>query len=165
MVRKGITPIISVVLLLMMTVGAFGLAYVWLKNFQSGVQEEMSRSAQEVISEIQRSVKIIAIYKDTSTSQTKISIQNNGKMTIRDDEFKSMIIKLDGKVIPNNIVSIPNGDLPPNDMKVITLNKDYFSGSSSPNVVDGSVHVWEIIMGSMTSTYSCGPLDTTDEAC
>ncbi len=165
MARKGITPIISVVLLLMMTVGAFGLAYVWLKNFQSGVQEEMSKSAQEVISEVQKSIKIIAVYRDAAASQTKISLQNSGKLTIRDDELQTLIIKLDGKVVPSSIVSIPTGNLPPNDIITITLNNDYFTASSSPTLVDGAIHVWEVIIGSISSTYSCGPLDPTDEAC
>ena len=46
--KKGVTPIIATVLLLMMTVAAAGAAYLWMNSLQSQIQNEVERTANTV---------------------------------------------------------------------------------------------------------------------
>ena len=47
--RKGITPIISVILLLMMTIAIAGLAYTWLQRMQTTVQTSSENVSDDLL--------------------------------------------------------------------------------------------------------------------
>ena len=47
--RKGITPIISVILLLMMTIAIAGLAYTWLQRMQTSVTNQTEASTTRML--------------------------------------------------------------------------------------------------------------------
>lgn len=50
MPRKGITPVIAIVLLLMMTVAAAGAAYTWFSQMQTRLQSEAASELQTELS-------------------------------------------------------------------------------------------------------------------
>jgi len=56
--NKGITPIISVILLLMMTIAVAGLAYTWLQGLQGSVQTSTENRTEALLGDIHVSLKL-----------------------------------------------------------------------------------------------------------
>ncbi len=74
--RRGITPVVAIVLLLMMTVAASGGAYAWISSTTEQAQDEASRS--------------LATHLDVRESRCAgtravVGIKNNGDRTLADD--------------------------------------------------------------------------------
>jgi len=72
-VRKGITPVIAIVLLLMMTVAAAGGAYAWLTQ----LQEQFQNQAEE---DVERGIDItdLRCYNDQGTGTVEVFFSNSG---------------------------------------------------------------------------------------
>lgn len=75
MTRKGITPVVAIVLLLMMTVAAAGAAFTWFSQMQEQVQDRAS-------SELNRQLEVRDLVCDSANDQIEISISNTGSTTI-----------------------------------------------------------------------------------
>lgn len=94
--RKGLTPIIAVVLLLMMTVAAAGLAYQFVIGTQTDVQDKVKNQLDTQLgaSDIQWNVES---GKDTTVGATpgtmEFTIRNTGKGAIA---ANSMTLYVDG---------------------------------------------------------------------
>src|SRR3989338_7036496 len=69
--RKGITPIIAVILLLMMTIAIAGLAYTWLQRTQTTIQTSTENTTSTLLSGLKVNLKVDG-YNITCT-------QTNGK--------------------------------------------------------------------------------------
>ena len=65
--RKGITAVVAIVLLLMMTVGAAGLAYVWVTNLQNKVQDTTGSNVKQMSDEQGARIVIDSIWNSTSS--------------------------------------------------------------------------------------------------
>ncbi|MEM4714082.1 MAG: archaellin/type IV pilin N-terminal domain-containing protein [Candidatus Nanoarchaeia archaeon] len=86
--KKGITPIIAIILLLMMTVAVAGAAFFWLSRIQSQLQGGIESYQGTMMTQVASKVDVIAAnYKNESgqenltiifqnTGNTKISISN-----------------------------------------------------------------------------------------
>ena len=77
--RKGITPVIALVLLLMMTVAAAGMAYIWFQDVQQETQDTVSDSLAERTGQMAGAVSIDAVYEDADVTQ--VAIRNTGSTT------------------------------------------------------------------------------------
>lgn len=77
--RKGITPVIAIVLLLMMTVAAAGMAYVWVTGVQQETQNAVSESMRERTAQMGGGITIDAVYEDNNV--TTVAIRNTGSIT------------------------------------------------------------------------------------
>ncbi len=88
--RKGITPVIAIVLLLMVTVGAVGVVYT---QFQSlvGDPAEAVGSQQEVRN---TEMSFSTVYKntDTSTDSLNVTIKNTGDVAWNTSDFTMQFI-------------------------------------------------------------------------
>lgn len=61
--RRGLTPVISIILLILMAVAAVGGAYLWYGRFQSGTQERVSREMSDrVEGEMGTAISISTVY-------------------------------------------------------------------------------------------------------
>lgn len=78
--RKGLTPIIAVVLLLLMTVAAAGLAYQFVTGTQSDVQEKVKSNVDSQLSASDYAFIIENVGK--SGTGHAITIRNTGKAAI-----------------------------------------------------------------------------------
>lgn len=76
--RKGITPVIAIVMLLMMTVAAAGGAYVWITKIQSQIQRRTTRN-------FKISVTLDSVTCYPSADKAEFLILNNGKASINAD--------------------------------------------------------------------------------
>jgi len=66
--RKGITPIISVILLLMMTIAIAGLAYSWLQKMQGSIETSTENRTIELLSGLKMDLKIDGYFLNCSTA-------------------------------------------------------------------------------------------------
>lgn len=94
--RKGITPVIAVVLLMMMTVAAAGMAYTWIL----GVQDMVTGVADEGIAEMVRatttSISFEAVNNITKGSATdigniQVTLRNDGKYGYSESDLKQFV--------------------------------------------------------------------------
>lgn len=77
--RKGITPVIALVLLLMMTVAAAGMAYVWFMSVQEETQTTVQESLSERTGQMAGAVTIDAVYETGNVAY--VAVRNTGSVT------------------------------------------------------------------------------------
>ncbi|NPA38260.1 MAG: hypothetical protein GXN99_00515 [Candidatus Nanohaloarchaeota archaeon] len=162
--KKGITPIISVVLLLMMTVAAFGVAYLWLRTFQEDVQKEMEKSAQSQIYKSKKSFEILGVFEATVNGNpgVKIILRNTGEATFSSKELQTTLVMIDGKYtfVPVNLATLPN--FPPGSTITLEIDKDLFdpaTAGSEVDLADQQTHKIKVFISKWESSVVCGPLD------
>ena len=80
--KKGITPIIAIVLLLMMTVGAFGLTAVWVTETQEQMQNETTQQFLDTARKTSSSLSIVSIYNDAG--KIVVVAKNTGRYPFND---------------------------------------------------------------------------------
>jgi len=74
--KKGITPVIATILLLLMTVAAAGTAYFWMVSVQSKIQTGVSTGIEQQLTQAQYQVKLAGVVCNNMTY--KITIMNVG---------------------------------------------------------------------------------------
>lgn len=77
-VRKGITPVIAIVLLLMMTVGAVGGAYAWFNQIMQDAQDQAT-------SELETEMNVFGIecYSPSAgEGRVKVFLENTGESAV-----------------------------------------------------------------------------------
>jgi len=81
--RKGITPIISVILLLMMTIAIAGLAYSWLQKMQTSISISTENKTTELLGGMKMDLKIDGYFLNCSTASnlTMFYVRNAGADT------------------------------------------------------------------------------------
>ncbi len=154
--RKGITPILSVVLLLMMTVAAFGLAYFWLSETQKDLQSDVKANIKESLGKTQASVAIISVY-ESSDNKINISLMNNGKVSydgtdIWNSGSSKIAIFIDG--VPKKISDMDyttGSDFAPNDVITGIKIDELFN-----TLDDGNTHEIKVLMpGGFVTSKGC----------
>lgn len=81
MKRKGITPVIAIVLLLLITVGAVGVVYTQFQSLVGNPSEELDKQQKVQNTELTFS----SVYKDSSTYSSdtvNITLRNTGEVTL-----------------------------------------------------------------------------------
>lgn len=79
--KKGITAIIAIILLLMMTVAAGALAYTWLNNVQREAQSSIESQLGKELTKMGTSLKIIGGRPDAN-NYIVLTVKNVGRNTI-----------------------------------------------------------------------------------
>lgn len=83
--RKGITPIISVVLLLMMTIAIAGLAFTWLQRMEATIESGTEEAAEDLFTGLRTKLGIegyqAKCYAGTSNVEMSFFIRNSGTKT------------------------------------------------------------------------------------
>ncbi len=161
--KRGITPIIAIVLLLMMTIAAFGLAYVWLTSFQKQTQSEVEAVVLEQLSQLGTQLEVLTVYEEDTTGNTVILIYNKGKNYIPSNLLTpgTVIVTIDGKPInPSDIIITPSDtDIAPQTSFEITLD-----GYNFNNFKDSKIHNIRITISDLEITYPCGPIPSGSPA-
>ncbi len=85
--RKGITPVIAIVLLLMMTVAAAGVAYLWIMNLQEGMEDTANRGIDKQQKDASAAITIESIWKDGTNNDIQLMIRNSGTYTFTNTEL------------------------------------------------------------------------------
>jgi flagellin-like protein len=94
--KKGVTPIISIVLLLMITVAVAGTVSFWLGSVQEGAQSEIEDSTDIITSQTQQSVTVQFVTCDTVLNEVTVVIRNSGTRPIEPGEVSLTVSDEDG---------------------------------------------------------------------
>lgn len=108
--RKGVEAVVAIVLLLMMTVSAAGIAYVWTSSIQKDVQETGTAQTQKLVEQASSCMSI------DSVSGRNVYLRNCGDGTITGS---SVLVYIDG--IPAN-GSLSPAAISEGDLGIITLS-------------------------------------------
>lgn len=87
--KKGITPIIAVILLLMMTVSAAGAAFYWLVKIQGQMQGGTEQYEEKSFERMASTVAILAVNYNITSEYLDLYLQNLGTTTIALDNGTS----------------------------------------------------------------------------
>ena len=92
--KKGITPVIAIVLLLMMTVASAGLAWMWLQSMQTSTQEQLTEQVKQIGA---NPFNVISVEK--SGTDIKMVLRNKDKASIAGIGAKAdIVLKIDNAV-------------------------------------------------------------------
>ncbi len=94
--KKGVTPIIAIVLLLMLTVAAAGLAYVWVIQVQTETQESIGESVERQTQQLQARLTIDSVYK--TGSNIAFVLRNAGTYEYTTTDLGQFSFYVDGAV-------------------------------------------------------------------
>ena len=94
--KKGITPIIAIVLLLMITVAVAGTVSFWLGSVQEGAQSEIEDSTDIITSQTQQGVSIQFVTCDATNDLVTIVVRNSGTRPIETGDVALSISDEDG---------------------------------------------------------------------
>ncbi|MFH1127155.1 MAG: archaellin/type IV pilin N-terminal domain-containing protein [archaeon] len=92
--RKGITPVIAIVLLLMMTVAAAGMAYVWIMSVQEGIASDTDQDISNLQDEKNTRLEIVNVYNDSG--EIGMTIRNAGTHVFSAAEAAAIGLYIDG---------------------------------------------------------------------
>lgn len=154
--RKGITPIIAIVLLLMMTVAAFGLTFMWVQETQSEIQNSISRDITDVTDKNSAQFNIESIFNNTD-GNVSIVLRNTGRYSFND--LSDFSIYLDGKGVNNTVLT--STAFSSRAVKTIKLDLNW-----SKMLVDTKPHTFKLVSPMSTQTsFTCMPSKTEDGYC
>jgi len=122
--KRGITPIIAIVLLLMMTVAIAGAANFWLGSVQSSTQSEIGKSIEKQAETAQVMFEIPYIRCDAVNDTVTVNILNTGTSTISDGPTGVTLKDKDGMDLgfAQESTSIPSTGIPKDSFQEITWN-------------------------------------------
>ncbi len=154
--RKGITPIIAIVLLLMMTVAAFGLTFVWVQSTQQDLMKKTGDEITGVTDKASAQIAIESIYNDTASGNITITLRNTGRYNFEDTA--DFTIYLDGKLQTSDIT----GDFAPDTIKttiITTADKDW-------RILETGTHLIKVVSSKQAeSTSTCNPTSAINGYC
>jgi flagellin-like protein len=73
---KGITPVIAIILLLLITISMVGFAFIWFNRMMTTTTNETTRQTEEQLSQMGQKVSI------DSTTASNIYVRNIGSVSI-----------------------------------------------------------------------------------
>ena len=103
--RKGITPVIAIVLLLMMTVAAAGMAYVWIMSLQEDIAASTNEDLKNLQTQKNARLGIEAVRNNTDATTNPAGnaqgnlafiVKNAGTYTFSATEVGNIKIYVDG---------------------------------------------------------------------
>jgi len=120
--KKGITPIIAVVLSLMMTVAAAGAAYFWMTTIQSRIQSQIGSQVVGGATTQYGALKIISTscINSSPNDVINITIQNTGTQSISSGTTSIVLSDITGAVLTT--VTTSTDALGVNELTTIQVN-------------------------------------------
>jgi len=124
---KGITPVIAIVLLLMITIALIGFAYVWFQHTATGLTSNIGRQVNRTTTQMGESITITSF----DTDNRVVYVKNIGSSSII---LSKTDVYVGGKLIPN---SCGDGVAAPGKTFNCTLPESIESGDSVKIVTGG----------------------------
>ena len=147
--RKGITPVISVVLLIMLTVAITGGAYYWMTNVQSSLQENVGASIQGSAELATASFSIVSVSCDSTTEEIKIIGLNTGTQTLDASKAIITISSIEGSVL-GTLVDLNGGaSISPGGSFTVTTSDETW------DLASGTAYSARLNIGSSAQTATC----------
>ncbi|OYT57422.1 MAG: hypothetical protein B6U68_01840 [Candidatus Aenigmarchaeota archaeon ex4484_14] len=124
---KGITPVIAIVLLLMITIALIGFAYVWFQHTATGLTSNIGRQVNRTTTQMGESITITSC----DVSNKIVYVKNIGSSSII---LSNTDLYVEGKLIPD---SCGDGVAAPGKTFSCDLPDDIESGDSVKIVTGG----------------------------
>jgi len=180
--KKGLTPVIAVILLLMMTVSAAGAAFFWFVRVQGELQGGSEQFSQELSKKVASGIEVVLTeyqpyfnYSNATnnsgasclfgnitfilknTGATKISLRNTSTSPtttwILQDSEQDMICSEDWNAAPSNCILGCGGDLGISSRQTVTLN---LSGvcdiGNATTYPNGTIFYYKVDFSGQTAT-------------
>ncbi len=125
--RKGITPVLSIVLLVMLMVGLILGVYMFLSGTASQTQEEAQKTTTEVLTGLATQVKIDSLWNNSG--RISLQIRNTGTRAIPSSELSSIVVYVDDKPVTITNTNWNTTNLDPRKTRVLDLNANYTHGA------------------------------------
>ncbi len=131
MVKKGITAVVATVMLLMMTVAAAGMAYIWITDMQKEIQEGTSAQIQQQQIQSHAIVSIDSMWN--ASGNISFVLRNVGSHSFSDPAAFS--VYYDGIPVEKKDVGFsPSTALSPGSTTLVYINRS-FATPSSPKTI------------------------------
>ena len=101
--KKGITPIISTVLLLMLVVAILGLTYVFISGTTQETQEEVSAQLKDTTTNAKAEISIDTVWNDSGN--ISFVLRNTGSYSFSAEEVNQIQAYFDGTPMTIDTIS------------------------------------------------------------
>ena len=128
--KKGVTAVVATVLLLMMTVAAAGLAYIWITDMQKNIQT--GTETQYANQQIQTEAKLSIDSAWNTSGNLSFVLRNTGSYTFNDPTKFS--VYYEGQPIEKINVGFSTGSLGPGGTNTVYINRSFATPSSSKTI-------------------------------
>jgi len=155
--KKAITPVISVILLIMLTVAITGGAWYWMTNVQGSLQEGAGSSIEQTTDLSSVQFSIASVRCNATGNWINATILNTGSETIAAantwvltvSSISGGVLAVDTNLTDANIKSI--GAIGASAAKEITTG----TGALSTDLVAGTSYSVKLSVGGSSQTATC----------
>ncbi len=111
--KKGLEPIIAMVMLVVITVGAAGIIFTWTKSFTTGTQDRAERNAISAAGCSGASLLIREVYLQNGTNASaRAAVQNSGYVDNLTLDFAQMFNTMGANFSAANMpMTLNRGDI------------------------------------------------------
>jgi len=166
--RKGITPVIAIVLLLMMTVAAAGLAYEFIMNMSEKQTEAIGEQVDAQSNKMRTEFRIIQVKGGVAaTGDVDYYIKNVGSLEIPEFDGTKLSVKQDGDLRFDATFAgtcTTAGTIEVGDVCVLVVT-DAVNPLNLPGDSVTTVSYELILDSGITVSYACNLADTGDTFC
>lgn len=145
---RGITPIIAIILLLLITIAAAGAAYIWIAMIQRQIATQAESGLETNLKQMHGRVSMESVWNDSLVICA--SLRNSGTISYTENDLKQLTFYINSRPARYNTTTIVGyGELAAGDVVTICLCKTAEQTSSNcsgptPNGYDyigGSIDV------------------------
>jgi|GEM_PF-2137882 len=138
--KKGITPIISVILLLMMTIAIAGLAYTWLQRMQGNIEGTAEETTNVLIGNMNVDLRLdgysFQCENNTINENSTIIfyVRNRGSSDAHNIQLyinSQVVLNATGWEVDGTIDTLSAGELDIDTMNVTEINCSDYEGQST----------------------------------
>jgi flagellin-like protein len=164
--RKGITPVIAIVLLLMVTVGAVGVVYTQFQSLVGDPTEQIDSQQRNQNTDMNIVRGKSNDTSDPDSGQLILELQNTGSVTRNTTSFR--VTTDDASLVPGKGGSV-NGSLSSNAENSTLLDPDetmnFHTGIAFPGPTDGVLVTLNLKGSSKEYTLDCRPQTSSTAFC
>ncbi len=166
--RKGITPVIAIVLLLMMTVAAAGLAYEFIMNMSERQTEAIGEQVDAQSNKMRTEFRVIQVKGGAAaTGDLDYYIKNVGSLEIPEFDGTKLSAKQDGDLRFDATFAgtcTTAGSLEVGDICVLEVT-DLVNPLDLPGDTVTTINYELILDSGVTISYGCNLADSGDTFC
>lgn len=118
---RGITPILSTVMLLIIGIAVSAVFFYWYNNFQKSLQAKVERQAEEELEQYGYKIEVEEVFCNSSSGNITIFIRNVGDKTIPSGDAYIFLYDSNYSYITSFSIEFPG--LSPN--RVYVMNVTY----------------------------------------
>ncbi len=154
MVKKGITPVISVVLLIMLVVAITGGAYYWMTNVQGSMQERVGSSIQESSEMSTASFSIVSAVCNGTSDFVNLTALNTGQSSLDTGNSIVTVSSIQGSVLGTDTTVTESPD-PASAGASFTVDAPAAGSTAQWDMTSGDSYSVRLNIGSASQTATC----------